>query len=374
MKSKIINWAFISLLAFLTACGGSDTTEEQQQQEDAQDIADQTGADADDIITDTASDVVTTTADVNGFKIVTTTLNPRGADFYGTEVEISAFVKDHSNNPVADGTVVTFVADDNGLVEDQCVTTDGQCSVKWWSAGDRTQPMDPDAGSDASYGSENSDFIVTIMARTIGQDSFIDKNANSLFDVGETYFTQSEPFLDTNDDGDYDSGANDFDEYFDYNANGQFDADTSFTKFRGDSCSAAAQSAGHCAEMMEVWDTLRMVNSSGGTGSISLLDSTCTTAVTAINVTAGPATFCLELVDPAGNIPPAGTKINISTDNGEIDVSPAEVPNQYATPGTGFQGDLRIKPDDDTSDTGTVTIKIEWLNGVTSYNYISIQG
>jgi len=27
MKSKIINWAFIGLLAFLTACGGSDTTE-----------------------------------------------------------------------------------------------------------------------------------------------------------------------------------------------------------------------------------------------------------------------------------------------------------------------------------------------------------
>lgn len=374
MSKTIKTLTLIALLAALAGCGGDDANATTEEESTAEEVADNTGVDAEDVITDTASDVITTTADINGFRIVTTTFNPRAGDYYGTEVDISAFVKDHSNNPVADGTVVTFVTDDNGLIQDQCVTIDGQCSVKWWSAGDRTQPMDPDAGSDDIYGSEYNDHIITIMARTIGQDSFIDKNANSLFDANETYFTQSEPFLDANDDGDYDSGITDFDEYFDYNENGQFDTDDQFTTFRGDSCSDTALAAGHCAEQLEIWDTVRMINSSGGAGNIAFLDSNCTNNAAPINVSGGPNTYCLLLTDPYGNIPPAGTKIKISTDNASIDISPSEVPNGYAAPGTGFAGDVRIKPDDDTSNTGTLTIEVEWLDGVKTYMYISITG
>jgi len=373
MKNTIKDWVLISAIAMLTACGGSDTTEEEDQQEQAEDIADQTGVDAEDIITDTASDVVTTSADVNGFNIVTTTFNP-WADFYGTEVEITAFVKDHSNNPVEDGTVITFVTDDTGMIEDQCVTAGGKCTLTWTAAADRTNPNTPEAIEDEIYPGEYSDFIITIMGRTVGEDSFIDKNGNSQFDVGETYFSQSEPFIDADDDGVYDGGITEFDELMDYNGNGEWDELADFDLYRGNSCSDGARAAGHCAEQLEVWDTVRMVFSSGYGGSITLRDPGCGAATTTADVSAGAVTYCLEITDSNGNVPPFGTKITVSTDNGEVDIAPTEVPNIYVTPGTGFQGDLRLKADDnaDGVTTGSITVTAEWLNGSKSYAYFTI--
>lgn len=350
------------LLSLLTACGGSDSSEGSNfgKSDDA------TTNTTEEVIEETASTVVTSSADVNGFSIATTSFNPRAYDFIGTEVDLVATVKDHSNNPVADGTVVTFIADDNGYVEDQCTTTSGTCTVKWRSARDRNQPVDPDAGADNGY---VNDYKITVMARTIGEDSFIDKNANSLFDNGETYFTQSEAFLDANDDGDYDSDKTDYDEYSDFNNNGSFDSNESVTVFRGKSCSSSAKALGHCAAQLEVWDTLTMINSSGGPVSMTLSDC-IGSAVTSINL-AGPSLYCLEVTDKNGNVPPSGTGIEVKTDNGSIDVSPTTVPNVYMEPGTGFVGPVRIKPDD-TPSSGTMTIKTSSVNGQDSYLYIPV--
>lgn len=348
----------LGVFSSLVACGG-DTIVENSSDDDTSDTSDTT-------IDETASEVVTTRADVNGFSIVTEQFNARTYDIAGTVVNISAYVKDHSNNPVADGTVVTFVADDHGLVQDQCETTDGSCSVTWTSASDRSEPGDPNATN------PNSDYIITIMARTVGEDSFIDKNANSLYDVGETWFTQSEPYLDADDNGSYDSGVDAFDEFFDYNSNGTFDDASAFTLFRGVSCSSGAIAQGHCAGTLEVWDTVTMIKSSGQVGSIALYQSDCTTAVTTIDVSAGPVTYCLEISDPNGNVPPEDTKIATDTDNGEIVVASETVPNVYVLPGTGFRSDLRIKADDTTSTGGTLTIEVEWLNGLKSYAFFVV--
>jgi hypothetical protein len=369
MTLTIKKLTLIAFLGALVACGGGDdtaATEEatEQAEEIAEDI-DIEGVEAEDIIVDTASDVVTTLGDVNGFKIVTTTFNPHSDDIYGTEVDITAYVKDHSNNPVEDGTVVTFVADDNGLIEDQCITVNGQCSVIWWSAGDRSQPMDPDASGDAGY----QDNIITIMARTVGEDSFIDKNSNSLFDVGEVRFTQSEPFIDTNDDGDYDAGINDFDEYFDYNKNGEFDGNEEFTLYRGESCSTSAIAVGHCAEKLEIWDTVRMINSSGD--EVDFEVTNCVTAAVLMDTRtstsntislSGTTDLCLELFDRNGNIPPIGTQITITNTNGLIASLPTEVTNRYVTPGTGFEAKFSAEPDG-TSSTGSIKVETESVDG-----------
>lgn len=368
------------MLSLLTACGGSDSGSDSNfvSSDDTTDTTDTTDTDLEEAIEETASTVVTTTADVNGFRVASTILNPRAYDFIGTEVELVVTVKDHSNNPVADGTVVTFIADDNGYVEDQCVTTSGRCTVTWTSARDRSQPADPDALDNNGY---TNDYIITVMARTIGEDSFIDKNANSLFDDGETYFTQSEAFLDANDDGDYDAGSTDFDEYSDFNSNASFDGDDLVDTFRGKSCSSSAKALGHCASQLEVWDTLRMINSSGGTVYISLSDclgtelayvrSDGSASAATLDISAGPTKYCLEVTDKNGNIPPTGTTIDVTSDNGTIDVSPSTVPNQYVAPGTGFIGDIRIKPDED-SDSGTMTIKTSSVNNQDLYLYVTV--
>lgn len=369
MTNTIRKLTLVALLGALVACGGGeDVTAISEETTEAEDIAGSTGAAADDVIVDTASDVVTTLADVNGFKIVTETFNPRSDDFYGTNIVITAFVKDHSNNPVEDGTVVTFVADDHGLVEDQCVTVGGVCSVSWISAGDRSEPGDPNAVN------SNSDHKVTIMARTIGEDSFIDKNSNSLFDVGETSFTQSEPFLDANDNGTYDSGVNDFDEFFDYNGNGIFDLDTVFTVFRGQSCSTSAISAGHCPGQLEVWDTVNMINSNGSSVSLTLLDCSGNPVVGAIDISTNGC-FTIELQDVNNNIPPLGTKIKTETDVGEFVIEPpSEIPNAWAEPGTGFIQTVLLRDNDltDDADPGFLSFELESVAGVISYYYFAI--
>lgn len=355
------NWLIlVMLLGMLAGCGGTSAADRAAEEEETEDNNVGEGS-----LEDTASEVVTTLADVNGFKVTTTTLNPRGYDINGTEVEITAYVKDHSNNPVADGTVVTFESDDNGLIEPQCVTTGGTCTVTWLSARDRNQPVDPDAGGDSGY---TGDYLITIMARTIGEDSFIDKNANSKFDVGETFFTQSEAFLDANDNGVYDADSG-FDEYSDFNKNGQFDnASSSF--FRGESCSDGARAQAHCASRLEVWDTVRMINSSGGQVSMLLTDCSGTT-INTVNVSAAPQTVCLEVTDPNGNVPPIGTGISVTTDNGEIDFAPEEVINAYGEPGTPYVGKIRLSSDG-TSSTGTMTIETESVNGQNLQDYFSI--
>ena len=355
------------LLSLLTACGGSDSSEDSnfKSKDATTDETPETGGV--DAIDDTASTVITSDADVNGFLLATTVFNPRSYDFIGTEVDLIATVKDHSNNPVADGTVITFIADDNGYVEDQCTTVSGSCTVKWRSARDRNQPVDPDAANDNGY---ENDHLITVMARTIGEDSFIDKNANSLFDEGETYFTQSEAFLDANDDGDYDSGNTDYDEYSDFNNNGSFDGNEVFTRFRGTSCSSSARALGHCAQKLEVWDTIRLVNSSGQPGSIRLFQGSCSAQSVTTVTTVAVGTYCLEVLDPHSNIPPVGTKINVTTDNGSIDLSPNAVANVFADLRTGYRSDVRLKGDGNSS-SGTMTIKIEWLSGEEHYYYIT---
>ncbi|EAT12417.1 hypothetical protein HF888_15255 [Bermanella marisrubri] len=323
----------------LSACGG-----ESAAQKDTDDSAsgDETqGETQDETQEETASEVVKTLADVNGFNITTETFNPRGYDFYGTEVKISAYVKDHSNNPVADGTVVTFVADDNGLIEEQCATEGGTCSVTWTSARDRNQPVDPDAGGDNGY---TGDHLITIMARTIGEDSFIDKNSNKQFDDEEIFFTQSEAFLDADDNGVYDAADTAFDEYSDFNSNGQFDDNPSDGMFRGKSCSEGAVALGHCAEQLEVWDTVRMINSSGGKVTIQLYDcSNNPISENSIIDLSVNNCFIVEVADPNNNIPPVGTKISVDAQVGEVVTVPLDVPDKFLAPGQPYVQKLEIE-------------------------------
>ncbi len=363
MKSKIMTWAFVSLLAFLTACGGSDTTvteaeEAAAEEELAEDL------NVEEIQEDTASEVVTTLADVQGFVLTTNSHNPHAYDIYGTEVTITAWVKDHSNNDVDDGTVVTFIADDNGLVEDQCATISGKCSVTWTSSRDNNY---------------NDDFEVTVMGRTLGEDSFIDKNANSLWDTNEVRITQSEPFLDANENGSYDSGLTDYDEYFDFNNDGSFTESPAFTKFRGESCSAQALSAdaAHCTERIEVWNSVTFTNSAAGrdpvTGyavNVAYCDGS---ALSPIVLTSTLSKYCLEFTDRNGNVPPLGTEIEISTDNGVIVVQhDGKVANLDAELGTGDTSTLAMKADDETSTNGTITIKTTSVSGAVDYAYIDV--
>lgn len=181
--------------------------------------------------------------DQNSFSLSADVLNPEAWARDGVEVNVTARLADHFNNPVPDGTAVTFSAE-FGAVDSSCVTTNGACTVIWRSQAPRSpNPMfrgiDPKTGevtttkvigSSCPHAPEsetlgfpcpytNETFAtetesaeigglgqvygnrVTIWAHTVGEESFTDSNGNGRFDADEAFSDMTEAFIDHNEDG-----------------------------------------------------------------------------------------------------------------------------------------------------------------------------
>lgn len=132
--------------------------------------------------------------DQDSFSISATTLNPEAWDIDGTEVEVIARLADAFNNPPPP-TVVYFTTEGGsiGNVDKQCTTgDDGSCSVLWRSQSPRPignvlgdvnnvlHPPETENTMGQSFGGRS-----TILATTIGEESFPDLNGNGRFDLCE---------------------------------------------------------------------------------------------------------------------------------------------------------------------------------------------
>ncbi len=101
----------------------------------------------------------------------------------------------------------------------------------------------------------------TIMAHAVGEESFTDLNGNGVFDAGEYYnrYDLTEAFIDHNENGVYDgiscedatqpclpanSDGGEFEEFWDFNNDDTFSPPDGI--YNGFLCSAAAQATGHC--------------------------------------------------------------------------------------------------------------------------------
>ncbi|MCG9746740.1 hypothetical protein [Shewanella sp. Isolate8] len=159
--------------------------------------------------------------DQDSFSLSASVLNAEGWDEDGTEVVVTARMADAFNNPVPDGTTVSFTTE-GGSIEDACQTIGGACSVKWKSQLPRPdgntlfneQGDYVDIGPTAALRCfvlketeddsdvcdiSNSDQIriygnyygqeyggrATITATAIGEESFPDLNGNGRFDANE---------------------------------------------------------------------------------------------------------------------------------------------------------------------------------------------
>jgi hypothetical protein len=204
--------------------------------------------------------------DQNSFSLGADISNPQGWDIIGEPVKISAYLADHYQNPVPDGTVVAFEAE-GGRVDGTCATENGACTVTWVS-------QDP----------KPVDGIVTIIARTVGEGDYQDRNSNGLFDVDEPFKPYPEVYNDANGNGIYDEdldyntdvdidgdGTADFgwdpattnfyEEFFDFDNDGV--RDESSNKFQGVTCSDDAITAGHCADLVDVSRSIELIMSEG---------------------------------------------------------------------------------------------------------------
>lgn len=102
--------------------------------------------------------------DQNSITLSPSDLNPEAFNIDGAEVTIFASLADTFNNPVPDGTTVSFTTE-GGRVQPTCNTSNGACSVIWTSANPRVD-----------------DHRVTILATAIGHETLIDSNGNNQYD------------------------------------------------------------------------------------------------------------------------------------------------------------------------------------------------
>ena len=250
--------------------------------------------------------------DQDSFSVSAETLNPEAWNTDGVSVEIMIRAADHFNNPVPDGTTIVF-STEGGVIQPSCRTTGGACVVDWTSQAPR--PLE--------------DGRVTILATSIGQESFFDGDGDGAFGsmadllLGEDL---GEPFQDDNEN----DLKDDTEEFRDFNFNGTFDGAGNGI-YNGALCTDAAELEGLCTqELVYVQDSVVVVMSGSfaeigfSTGSVDL---TTDTGVASQEVV-------VTVVDAVHNqLMPFGTTIEADTSNGTLDGETSfSVPNNNCEP------------------------------------------
>jgi hypothetical protein len=270
----------------------------------------------------------------------------------GTEINVTAYVNDHFQNPVPDGTIVNFAAD-AGHIDSACQTSGGSCSVIWYSTAplpgsdesgdiflaDGTRPYDINRVTVDPAWNGGLPGVGTIVAYTSGEAGYSDANGNNLYDSGESFKSYAEAFLDANENGvyDYDQDTNPREDLFDFNGDGSFTSAPS--TYQGASCLAG--DTVNCQSLMHVRDSASFIVASANVstelisvvGSIGDRDVTASTCV--VLGKDERVTYTYALSDLNGHVPPAGTKVDLNA--GELTLlgsTGSEVlNNQYSTNG-----------------------------------------
>jgi len=184
--------------------------------------------------------------DQDSFTLSANILNPEGWDLDGTEVQVTARMADAFNNPVPDGTAVSFTTE-GGSIEPSCTTVNGICSVTWRSQFPRPEGHILGDVNNLTHVPEAINTMgqkyggrATITATAIGEESFPDLNGNGRFDASEMAaflgnnvsglpFDLNEAFVDYNEDGVFNptqpngQAGGELEELIDFNNNGIFD-------------------------------------------------------------------------------------------------------------------------------------------------------
>ena len=282
--------------------------------------------------------VSTALADENSFSLSATKLNPEGWDHDGETSTITARLADRYNNPVPDGTAVSFYTE-GGSIVGSCTTASGACSVDWTSQNPRP-----------------SDGRVSILAVAKGEESYVDNNANGIFDSGDTFTDIPEAFEDDNESGSYDAGE----PFVDQNKNNVYDGPDGL--FNGVLCQHPTLCSTNTS--INVWKNLVLVMS-GSSLAVSLSPSS-------LSVTAGSKTTAsttVTVADLHNQIPPVGTTIKVSASNGTL-----QTPGSYTVANTDANGPFTFGitiAGDGTASSGLVTVTVTTPKGLVSYGFLN---
>lgn len=352
--------------------------------------------------------------DQNSISLSTEVFNvPRAADLDGVDVAITVRMADKFNNPVADGTSVTFTTE-YGAIDSSCLTgqsngaryrslrdTDtplrGTCSVLWISQAPRLPTFQDNRDSiqtiadDGSYrcDSHSGSFgpcpddlgairglRSTILVTAVGEEFFVDANGNGLFDEGEDFENLPEAFIDHNEDGVYTpsegpqcgpssttencrAGGSE-EEFVDFNEDGEYslnvDPNTGEGVYNGSLCPVEGDGVYCSRELVNVRADLVLTLSSSAGNLSAVLARRSAGSGQAVTTAFNGNTYDLFIADFYNNAPGAGTTIDFDT-TGDCTIVPSEaviVPDRGGRSGaftTSFQVEFTGgEPDPDDED------------------------
>lgn len=350
-----------------------------------------------------ALSVSTGLPDQNSFSLSVSTFSPLGWEKDGTEVTVTVLSADHFNNPVPDGTAISFWTE-LGSIQSACVTVGGSCSVKWRSQQPRENFDDRGAaaiGTNIVVGRAINDRRgrSTILAYAVGEESFTDTNGNGRYDNGEPFVDLGEVIKDANENCrvSNDSACSvdapspvrpafDNEEFVDFNgsgtrnpANGRYDGvlcASGATNCSGD----ASVNVRRAAVIVMSSATPRMYRFAPGAFNPNVIDYAPDGSMTGIpaqlvdlNVAAGRTTVDLVFTDVNGNSLPAGTEISAEMSDSAVGAvtgtTSFTIPDQTEFYRTSFT--IKAPDDPSTAIDGNLIIKVT-AGGLISEFYIPV--
>jgi len=168
----------------------------------------------------------------NFFSLSVSTHNIEGWGYDGVTSTVTVIASDRLGNPVPDGTVINFITEGAQITPASCTTTGGTCTVTFKSSAyrpigetivdlssatvgavaaleyDGVTPITityPDESNSGPLYVQNG--RVTILAYAVGEKSFVDANGNNMYDEGETFYDLGDLYLDSNENGVWDSNS-----------------------------------------------------------------------------------------------------------------------------------------------------------------------
>jgi hypothetical protein len=318
---------------------------------------------------------------------------------------LTVAMADKFNNPVVDGTAAVFTTE-YGSIVGSCETVGGTCQVEWRSQSPRLPTLsdddfvrtifDDDYNCPSHNGSagpcpDDLGYIrggrSSILVHAIGEESFIDRNGNGIFDSDETdlFDNLPEAFLDHNEDGIYTpadpecaanpmgtprciSGVEEI--FIDFDGNDTYDDNDEPPVYNGLLCPPKGDGIWCSRELVHVrdWNVVTLGNAPNFF--LGVEDNRTGNLIPPGGELDNPDPFASNdfyighIADNFNNPPPGGSTVDLSTEgNCEVPgVTSFEVPNYFAG-GSGqgngaFSFAFQTLRDITDEDTGIVIISL----------------
>lgn len=232
--------------------------------------------------------IVSNRPDAGRITMAASTLNLAGGVTLGLQSTITAYLGDRAGNVVPDGTPVSFITECGTIGQ----STGFQTTTTFGVASGVLQTSAPTVPNLRGIGGLGNPGKCRVVAFTPGKGTFWDLNGNGIFDGSDICNTppMDEPYIDSNDNGQYDAGEY----YVDVNQNGTFDTNVV-----------------NCVNDSMIWTSSNVL--------ISAIVADPILTPTTFDITIGGSQdFTVNFEDIYGNALVAGTTFEVTTTAGTL--------------------------------------------------------